>query len=93
MSEFLPVRVSPELSSRELQKIIQQQEEILGPLVSIGNDYTSTLLTFDGDQDPPEKQTLLQLGGGDEVIGAIPVTRGLCFVDGKLQEITAYRPS
>jgi len=87
--QSLPVR--PELSAQELELVIQQQEELLGPLVSIGNDSAATLLTFDMDQDPPTNPPVLRAGSLD-IRGAAAVLRGICFINGRLQEVTAYRP-
>lgn len=92
MSSLEPLRVPAEFSTQDLERVIQQQEEILGPLVSIGNDGISTLLTFDVEQDPPTNRALLRLGS-QEVTGAAAIFRGICFVNGRLQEITAYRPN
>jgi hypothetical protein len=94
MSSLQSFAVPPELSTQDLERVIQQQEEIIGPLVSIGNDNISTLVTFDVDQDPPTNPALLRPlrpGSHDIIPGAALISTGVCFVNGQLQEIRAYR--
>jgi hypothetical protein len=69
--------------------LVAQQEEVLGPLVSIGNDGSQTLLTFDLQRDPPDTHT--DIGIGDPPANSIPLATGKVFVSGQLQDVLAFR--
>ena len=79
----------PDLSLSQLVTLVAQQEEVLGPLVSIGNDGSQTLLTFDLERDPPEKHTVI--GVGKPPPNATPLATGKVFVAGELQDVLAFR--
>jgi hypothetical protein len=84
------VGAAPHLSLSQLSTIVSQQEELLGPLVSIGNDGSQTLLTFDMDRDPPETHTVI--GIDNPPPNSIPLGTGKIFVSGQLQDVLAFRP-
>ncbi|MBL6082530.1 transglycosylase SLT domain-containing protein [Belnapia sp. T18] len=78
----------------ETEVIVQQQEEILGPLVDLGNAGTKTALTFDMDSEPPKTFAVLRLtpGGQAPVIpGFRLVCQGNCLVAGQLAGVAAFR--
>jgi hypothetical protein len=97
------VKAQADLSLENLRITVQQQEELLGPLTALDNatDLDGThysILTFDMDQNPPDKTHLAVLGlcvGG--IAPARPnytvVCTGTCYVTGQLQAIAAYRHS
>ena len=70
------------LSLDALNRLVAQQEDLLGPLVAIGNDGAQTVLTFDMDQDPPEKHAVISPAGGPT---------GKVFVSGVLTDAVATR--
>lgn len=83
---------SPDLSLAQLATLIAQQEEVLGPLVSIGNDGSQTLLTFDLDQEPPANHAVIAVGS-PLLRGAALVATGKVFVQQALQDVVAFRPA
>jgi hypothetical protein len=89
MAEATTVGVTRSVSLTDLNKLVDQQEQILGPLVAIGNDGTQTLLTFDVDQDPPANLAVISVGGPPT--GAAVIATGLCFVAGVMTQVTASR--
>ena len=74
----------------ELNKFVTQQEELLGPLVRIGNDGNQTVLTLDLDQNRPEKHAVIQ-EGNPPASGSI--AQGKIFVEGQLKDAFATRPT
>jgi hypothetical protein len=88
-------------SLSELQLIVQQNEELLGPLnkdkpKGLGNDGNQTLITFDMDQDPPTIKTVLRPTVGGKAVPLVDhdlICIGTCFVSKQLTELAAYRPS
>ena len=55
------VNANPELSLSDLRLLIQQQEELLGPLRDIGNNGYTTVLAFDPNEEPPSNPPGLEL--------------------------------
>jgi len=88
------------LSLSELQTVVQQQEDLLGPLnknnpKGLGNDGNQTLLTFDMGQEPPMNKAVLRLTVGGHAVpldGHELICIGSCFVSNQLIELAAYRP-
>jgi hypothetical protein len=80
------------LSLADLNKLVAQQEDQLGPLTGIGNDGTQTLLTFDMDQDPPAKHAIIATGTSPVPAGSAKVCAGKVFVAGTLTDAVAARP-
>lgn len=90
------IGASPNYTLQELQLFIQQQEELLGSLVDLGNDSSQTVIEIDDDQLPPSTLTILKPTIGDaapSVAGYDLVCTGICFIVGQHQEIAAYRPT
>jgi hypothetical protein len=83
------VAAPPDLSLSQLGTLVAQQEEVLGPLVSIGNNGSQTLLTFDLERDPPETRTVIAIGNPPP--NSIPLATGKVFVSGQLQDVLAFR--
>ena len=96
------VKASGMLPLSDLQKVVQQNEQILGPLTALGNaqdlDGTKfTLLTLDMAQAPPDDTHLAVLGpcvGGTAPPRAehTVICTGECYIIGQLQTLAAYRP-
>ena len=84
------VTADPDLPIEAVNTVIAQQEEILGPLVSIGNDGKVTFLTFDLDREPPQKHAMVDIGTAPPNIA--PIATGKIFVGGRLTDVTAFRP-
>jgi hypothetical protein len=85
-----PIIASPILSLPEINTLVAQQESILGPLVSIGNDGVETLLFFDFERDPPEMHAVI--GTGDPPPDAPVLATGKMYVRGRLEDVSAYCP-
>jgi hypothetical protein len=68
--------------------VIAPQEEILGPLVTIGNEGTVTFLTFQRDREPPPKHAIVDT---DPPPNIAPIATGKIFVAGRLTDVTAFR--
>lgn len=84
-----PVGAPAQLSLPEINRLVAQQESLLGPLVTIGNDAAATLLFFDQTQEPPERHAIISRGAPP--MGAIPIATGKIFVAGELVDVTAFR--
>jgi len=88
------------LSLSDLETVVQQQEDLLGPLnkdhpKGLGNDGNKTLLTFDMDQEPPTNKAVLKPTVGGQAVpldGHETICIGTCFVSNHLLELAAYRP-
>ena len=89
-SPISPITISADLSLPQINEVVTQQESVLGPLVSLGNDAAVTLLFFDVTQEPPERHTVISL---NPAAAAMPVTSGKIFVSGQLADVVAYRPN
>lgn len=85
-----PVIASANLSLAEINTLVAQQESILGPLLTIGNDGSETLLIFDFERDPPEKHAVVDTA--DPPANAMVLATGKIYVAGQLQDALAYRP-
>ena len=89
-------RAPPCTSLADLQTVVRQVEEILGPLVVIEHDGTDTILSFDEGRDTPATLVTLEpdvgqasrRAGVDEL-----VTSGMSVVAGNTLAIAAYRVS
>jgi hypothetical protein len=84
------VGAAADLSLSQIGTVVAQQENLLEPLVSIGNDGSQTLLTFDLERDPPETPAVI--GIGNPPPGSIALAKGKIFVSGQLQDVLAFRP-
>ena len=81
-------------SLNELEQFADQQEEILGPLVNLGNAGPNSVLTFNMSSPPPEKGVILRLtpGGNTPVVDGFGlVCQGNCLIGGQLTGVAALR--
>ena len=78
-------------SLSDLNILVSQQEDLLGPLTGIGNDGDQTLLTFDMDQDPPTIHAVIAAAGDTLPAGATQVCTGKVFIRSKLTDCVATR--
>jgi hypothetical protein len=83
------VTADPYLPLEAVNAVVELQEQILGPLVSIGNDGKVTFLTFDLDREPPFKHAMVAIGTPPPNVAAI--AEGKIFVAGRLTDVTAFR--
>jgi muramidase (phage lysozyme) len=87
-------RAPPCKTLEDLQIVIRQVEEILGPMVVIESDGIDTIMTFAEDRDAPATPVVLepdtaqpsQRAGLDEF-----VARGACVIDGAAVQVAVYR--
>jgi hypothetical protein len=89
-----PIGVDKSCSLADLNTIIGEQEDNLGPLVAIGNNGQQTILTFDVDQaSPANHATITPDANGQSVIpaGSSKVCQGSVFVASTLTPATASR--
>jgi muramidase (phage lysozyme) len=87
-------RAPPCNTLAELQSVIRQIEEILGPLVVIESDSTDTIMSFDEGRDTPATLVTLErdLGGLSSRDGLDEfVTRGVCIIAGDRLMVSAHR--
>jgi muramidase (phage lysozyme) len=87
-------RAPSSTSLADLQMVVHQEEEILGPLVVIENDGTDTILSFDEGRDTPATLVTLErdLGLASPHAGLDEfMTRGDCIIAGDTVSIAAYR--
>jgi len=87
------VTANPILSLSDLRLLIEQQEELLGPLRDIGNSGYTTVLAVDPDEEPPSIPPAIQLAVDGQPKPEHLVSEGLGFVEGKLRELFVYRPT
>jgi muramidase (phage lysozyme) len=81
-------------SLAELQTVVGQVEETLGPLVLIENDGTDTFFSFDEGRDTPATLVVLEpdVGQASPRAGVDEfVTRGVCIIAGAPVPVAAYR--
>jgi hypothetical protein len=87
------VNAAKSLSFFELAKVIEQHEEMFGPLRAIGPSAESTVLGFDSESDSPDLPSRLQFAGeGNPPAETEVVASGGAFILGHLIEVIAYRP-
>jgi hypothetical protein len=85
------VNASPSLSISELRLLIQQQEELRGPLRDIGNNGYSTVLAFDPNEEPPSNPPALELALEGQPKPQRIISEGRGFVDGRRRDLVVYR--
>ena len=76
-------------SLSELEQFADQQEEILGPLVNLGNAGPNSVLTFNMSSPAPTQFVILRLtpGGNTPVVDGFGlVCQGNCLIGGQLAE-------
>ncbi len=81
-------------SLNELEQFVDQQEEILGPLVNLGNAGPNSVLTFDMSSPPPSRFVILRMtpGGNTPVVDGFGlVCQGNCLIGGQLTGVAALR--
>ena len=86
-----PVTASRDLSLPEINTLVAQQESILGPLLTIGNDGSENLLFFDFDRDPPEKHAVIETA--EPPPNSTILTTAKIFIGGQLEDVSVYRPN
>lgn len=75
----------------DLEQLADQQEELLGPLVNLGNAGSDSVLTFDMDAPPPLQPLVLSAGTPGATPGLQLVCRGNCLIGGQLTPVSALR--
>ncbi|HEY4941373.1 MAG TPA: hypothetical protein VII56_08085 [Rhizomicrobium sp.] len=85
------VSVPSSFSLAAFNQVVQQQEQVLGQLVLLGNDGSSNLLSFDMDKDPPAKPVTIQAATDAEPPGTQKVITGVCFIQGQLTDVIGIR--
>ena len=91
MADLKTIGADQSLSLSDLNTVVAQNEDLLGPLVGIGNDGTQSLLTFDMDQNPPTKHAVIAAAGGHLPPGSSKVCEGKIFIAAKLTSAVATR--
>jgi len=96
MANPATVGVAKNTSLSDLNTIVGQNEDDLGPLTGIGNDGTQTTLTFDTDPPSPANHAVIAAdSNGQPVVPAssTQVCRGTVFIAGAATPATATRPN
>jgi hypothetical protein len=91
MADASAVSVDSSLSLADLNRVAQQQEQLLGPLVLIGNDGSNNLLSFDMERDPPNSPIQIQLISEPTPPNAQIVSTGLCLIQKAITNVIAFR--
>src|SRR5215470_7852417 len=90
-----PIAIDPKLSLADLEATIGQQEQILGALLTIGNDGAVTLCTFDEQHDPVDGQLvtlqIVPIEGFATPAGCDLVCEGDALVNGEVVHVAAFR--
>jgi hypothetical protein len=90
MTTPTPVGVGRNESLTNLNEIVGQNENLLGPVISINDDgRPQTILTFDMNQNPPTKQTVIGPAEGGVPARSSTVCRGVVFINGQLTDAVA----
>ncbi len=78
----------------DFQKVIHQQEGIFGPLISLANDGSNNIMTFQIGPSPDADHRVII----DTYIDHPPLKNGFvlvcisnCLVSGSIQSVAAYR--
>lgn len=93
-STTVTIGVAAETSLEDLNTIVAQKEDAMGPLTAMGNDKSQTLLTFDTALDPPANHAVIAPDKeGNPVIpsGAGQICKGVVFVKSVKTASTASR--
>ncbi len=94
MSEPATIGVAKNTSLADLNTIVAENEDSLGPLTAIGNDSNQTLLTFDTDAASPANHAVIAADSGgapDVPAGSSKICSGAVFLGGALTSATASR--
>lgn len=87
------VATAASLSLFELQTIVQQQEEIFGPLIALGSQGQGNLITLEIGTTPSNRAQL-EISVGEpppQKPGHKVVCTGSVFVNSNSVNVTAYR--
>lgn len=78
----------------ELQTAIGHQEEIFGPLISLGNNGTKTVYSLEVTTSPAKRIVLkaFESAQPDPVAGHTLACHGLCIVENTPKKVAAWRP-
>ena len=87
------VNADPSLSLTELRLLIEQEEEMRGPLRDIGYSADTTVLAFDLTADYPSHPPAIQLAVEGQPKPEHIVSEGRAFVEGRLRDVVIYRPT
>ncbi len=93
MATPTPIGANKSLSLGDLNQLVVQQEDLLGPLIAIGNDGSQTVVTFDMDQNPPAKHAVIGVAGSPPPSGSTTICQGKVFIAGQLTDGIATRPN
>ena len=82
-------------SLAQFQTVVQQQEQIFGPLTALGRDGANNTITFDVGNSPAQGPELATFTGDKPPAkpGFSIVCVGDCLVDSKPARVVAYRRS
>jgi hypothetical protein len=78
------------------QTVVQQQEQIFGPLMSLSSSGDKNVMTFSIDTSPDARHQLLlatYTGHPPQKNGMALVCVGNCLVSSAPQSVAAYRPT
>lgn len=81
-------------SLNELEQFADMQEDLLGPLVNLGNAGPNSVLTFNMSSLPPKQFVVLRItpgGTAPAVDGFSLVCQGNCLIGGQLTGVAALR--
>jgi hypothetical protein len=86
--------IDPNFSLAQLNQFVSQSESgLLGPLTSIGNHNSKTVIEIN-DLDPagpPSKPSAITTG--NLPTGATMIGLGQVYINGRLTQATAYKPA
>lgn len=91
---IIPAHAPAAWNLSQINQLVVQQEGLFGPLVAIGADSATTVLSFDTNQPNPTTNAVIgtQIGGVPQLpSGAKLVCQGTIFVSGKLELAAATR--
>jgi hypothetical protein len=94
MASTLTATVPGDVSLEQLNTRAKAAEQGFGPLLSIGNDGSATVLAFDGERDIPDNEVVLKPTVAGHPIpqpGMLLLCLGIALIVGQETSISAYR--
>ena len=73
----------------QINQFVAQNENVLGPLESMGNDGNQSVFQFDMTKPVPAANTVIAV---NLPAGATQTASGKIFVEGQLTDAVAYHP-
>ena len=93
MASTKTVETPGKQSLADFQKVVQQQEEIFGPLKALGQEGDDNTITLEIGPSPKNLAVLETYKDADpaDKLGYVLICKANCLVEGKPANVAAYR--